>query len=295
MNLLSDFLQQVTNGVAVGGIYALVGLGFVLIYKATHVVNFAHGEFMMVGAFLFYSFHDAWGMSYGVGAALAIALVGIVGGGMGRILSRSISDRQALAGVLVTVGIGMMANNGVRLVPGWGNDTRAVSTPFADQIVTAGTVVLSGDRLAIVVSCIVLIAALQFFLMRTRRGLAIRAMSHDRMTALQMGVPIPVTTSMIWAASTGLAAFAGILLAPAIFVHADMGYIAFHAFPAAVLGGFVSIPGTIVGGIAVGVAEELAGFYLPEGVKNVVPHAILLMALLLRPRGFFESPKIRDA
>lgn len=295
MGLIADFLQQFVNGVSVGGIYALVGLGFVLIYKATHTVNFAQGELMMLGAFFFYTFTGVCGLSYWIGAFLAIACAGILGGLLGRALIRSVPEQHVLAGVLVTVGVGLLASNGVRLVPGWGSETHAVTAPFSDSIVNTGALVLGGDRIAILGATIVLVAGLQYILLRTKPGLAIRALSQDRMTALQVGVPIEATISMIWATSAGIAAIAGILLAPTIFVHADMGYLALHAFPAAVLGGFVSIPGTIVGGLVVGVAEELAGFYLPEGVKNVVPHLILLAALLLRPQGLFGSPNVRRA
>lgn len=295
MDPITDFLQQSINGLAVGCIYALVGLGFVLIYKATHVVNFAQGEILMIGAFLFFTFSDAWKFDFWVSAVLAILCTSAIGGLLYYSLLRRIPEHQVIPAVIITIGIGIIARNGVRLIPEWGSDTHTVSTPFSSAIVSIGGLAIGGDHLGIMIATAVLIAGLQIILVWTKPGLAIRALSQDRTAVRRLGVPVTTFAAMVWALSGGISGLAGVLFAPVVFIHPEMGYLALRAFSAAVLGGFVSIPGTVVGGIVVGVAEELAGFYLPEGIKSVTPHLILIAALLMRPRGFLSAPNIRKA
>lgn len=287
MDGLVQFAQQVVSGTAIGCVYALVALGFVLIYKATEVVNFAQGELMMVGAFLAYTFIVILGMGFWFGALLALLATALLGGALDRVVMRPMVGQPVFAIIMVTIGIGFMFRSLVSMTPGWGVDTYTIETPFYGKVVNLGELVLSQDHLAIIVLTMALVAVLFAFFRYTRLGVAMQATSQNQLAAYYMGIPVKNVFSMIWALSAAVAAFAGILLAPIAFVHVNMGYLGIKAFPAAVLGGFGSIPGAIVGGLIIGIVEALAGFYLPEGFKDVAAYIVLLAVLIVRPQGLF--------
>ncbi len=287
MQAAVQFLQAVVNGTALGCVYALIALGFVLIYKATEVINFAQGELMMIGAFLAYTFIVVLGMNFWLGAAIAIALTAAFGGALERTIMRSMVGQPVFSIVMVTIGIGFLARSLVTMVPGWGVDTYKIETPFTNRVAEMGPLVVSQDHLAVIVLTALLCAALYLFFRFARLGIAMQAVSQNQLAAYYMGIPVKTVFSLIWAVSAGVAAFAGLLLAPIVFVHANMGFLAIRAFPAAVLGGFGSIPGAVAGGLIIGNVEALAGFYLPEGWKDVAPWVVLLVVLTVRPQGLF--------
>ncbi len=286
---IAQFTQQVVSGVAIGCVYALVALGFVLIYKATEVVNFAQGELLMLGAFLAYTLIVLLGLGFWLGGLLAVALTALFGFGLERTVVRPIVGQPVFAIVMVTIGIGFVARSAATMIPAWGVDTHVIQTPFANRTVTVAGVVLSQDHVAILVLTVTLCLALYAFFRYTTLGVAMQATSQNQLAAYYVGIPVKRVVSLIWAISAGVAAFAGILLAPVAFVHANMGFIGIKAFPAAVLGGFGSIPGAVVGGVIIGVVEALAGFYLAEGFKDVAAYIVLLLVLLLRPQGLFGT------
>ncbi len=286
---IAQFTQQVVSGVAIGCVYALVALGFVLIYKATEVVNFAQGELLMLGAFLAYTLIALLGLNFWLGGALAVGITAIFGFALERTVVRPIVGQPVFAIVMVTIGIGFVARSAASMIPAWGVDTHVIHTPFANRTVTVAGVVLSQDHVAVVVLTVILCLGLYAFFRFTTLGVAMQATSQNQLAAYYVGIPVKRVFSLIWAISAGVASFAGILLAPIAFVHANMGFIGIKAFPAAVLGGFGSIPGAVVGGVIIGVVEALAGFYLAEGFKDVAAYIVLLLVLLLRPQGLFGA------
>jgi branched-chain amino acid transport system permease protein len=148
--------------------------------------------------------------------------------------------------------------------------------------------VLAYDKLSVIAATIILCALLYLFFNRTMLGTAMRASSENMLAAYYMGIPVKRVVSIVWAISAAVATCAGVLLAPITFIHSNVGLVlGLKAFPAAVLGGFGSIPGAVVGGVLIGVIESMAGFYLPEGWKDVAPYVVLLMVLLLKPEGLF--------
>jgi branched-chain amino acid transport system permease protein len=286
---IAQFTQQVVSGIAIGCVYALVALGFVLIYKATEVVNFAQGELLMLGAFLAYTLIALLGLNFWLGGLLAVLLTALFGFGLERTVVRPIVGQPVFAIVMVTIGIGFVARSAASMIPTWGVDTHGLQTPFANRTVGVLGVVLSQDHVAIIVLTVALCLGLYAFFRFTTLGVAMQATSQNQLAAYYVGIPVKRVFSLIWAISAGVAAFAGILLAPIAFVHANMGFIGIKAFPAAVLGGFGSIPGAVVGGVIIGVVEALAGFYLAEGFKDVAAYIVLLLVLLLRPQGLFGA------
>jgi len=284
---LVDLLQLLVAGVSLGCVYALVALGFVLIYKATETVNFAQGDLMMLGAFFALTASVMMGWPYWATIVFAVAVMGVVGMLAERIVLRPVLGQPAFTVVMITIGVGYVTRGVVTMVPGWGTDTHQIATPFADAIWNLGGVVLPVQQLGVIAMTAALCAVLYLFFRFSKLGVAMQATSQNQLAAYYMGIPVRRVNMMIWGLSAGVAAFAGILLAPATFIHSNMGFIGLKAFPAAVLGGFGSVPGAIVGGLIIGVVEALAGYYLPEGFKDVAAYVVVLVVLMVRPSGIF--------
>ncbi len=282
-----DLLQLLVAGVSLGCVYALVALGFVLIYKATETVNFAQGDLMMLGAFFALTASVIMGWPYWATILFAVAVMAVVGMLIERIVLRPVLGQPAFTVVMITIGVGYVMRGVVTMIPGWGTDTHQIATPFADAIWNVGGVVLPVQQLGVIAMTAALCAVLYLFFRFSRLGVAMQATSQNQLAAYYMGIPVRRVNMMIWGLSAGVAAFAGILLAPATFIHSNMGFIGLKAFPAAVLGGFGSVPGAIVGGLIIGVVEALAGYYLPEGFKDVAAYVVVLIVLMVRPSGIF--------
>ncbi|MCH8844491.1 MAG: branched-chain amino acid ABC transporter permease [SAR324 cluster bacterium] len=286
--------QLVLNGVSIGCIYGLVALGFVLIYKATEVINFAQGELMMLGAFAAYTFIALFGLPYWLGALLAIGCLLVFGYLLDMVVLRPVLGQPQFALVMLTIGIGYVARSVASLIPGWGTGTYAIATPFSSEGLAlfrgdGGNLVISEQHLSIILATVLLCAILFAFFRYTRLGVAMQATSQNQLAAYYMGIPVRSIFSLIWGISAAVAAVAGILLAPITLIDTNMGFFGLKAFPAAVLGGFGSIPGAIAGGLIIGIIEALAGFYLPAGFKDVAAYIVLLVVLILRPQGLFGA------
>jgi branched-chain amino acid transport system permease protein len=285
--LLVENIQYILSGVAIGAIYGLVALGFVLIYKATEVVNFAQGEFMMLGAFIAYTFISFLKLPYWSAFLLTVGIMALFGMLLDRLVLRRLVGEPVFSMVMVTIGLGILARSVVSMVPGWGTDTYGFKTPFTDKFLRSGQLVLSWEHISIIVLSVVLVMGFYIFFKYTRIGIAMKATSENQLAAVYMGISVKGIFSTTWAVSAAVGGFAGILLSPITFVHMNMGFIGLKAFPAAVLGGFGSIPGAIVGGLIIGITESLAGVYLPIGWKDVAAFIILILVLMIRPEGIF--------
>jgi branched-chain amino acid transport system permease protein len=280
-------LQVIVSGISQGCIYGLIALGFVLIYKATETVNFAQGELMMLGAFLGLTATAAFGLPYWAAvpaALLAMALFGFV---LERAVINPILGQPAFAIIMVTIGFGFVARGLVTMIPGWGTDTHTIETPFRGEVLRAGGLVIAAEHLVIIAATVVLSALLYAFFRYSRIGVAMQAASQNQLAAYYMGIPVRRLNGLVWAISAAVAALAGLLLAPLTFVHVNMGFIGLKAFPAAVVGGFGSLPGALVGGLVIGVVEALSGVYLPEGFKDVAAYVVVLVMLAVKPNGLF--------
>ena len=220
-----EILQLTIAGVAIGCIYALIALGFVLIYKATEVVNFAQGDVMMLGAFVAFTFASLWKLPFFVAVLLAIVVLAIVGAIFDRFLLRPIIGQPTFAAVMVTLALGMVIRGVATMIPGWGTDTYALKAPYSDGVLRAGGVSISTDHIAIIVLTTVVCLLLWAFFKRTRVGIAMQAASQNQLAANYMGIPVRRINTLIWAISSGVAAFAAVLLAPITFVHSNMGFI----------------------------------------------------------------------
>ena len=275
------------NGLAVGCIYGLVALGFVLIYKATELVNFAQGDLMMLGAFVCYMFVVWYDISYWAAFALAIAIVSLFGALLDAAILRRVIGQPQFAVVMLTIGLGAMFRSFASMA--WGSEIYTLPTPFSAQQTMLGGVSVSHEYVSIIVGTVVLCGALYAFFTHTKMGVAMQAASQNQLAAYYMGIPVKLVFSLIWAISAGVATIAGVLLAPVSLIDVNLGFIGLKAFAAAVLGGFGSIPGALAGGLTIGLIELFAGAYLPQGFKDVAAYVVLLLVLAVRPQGMFGA------
>jgi branched-chain amino acid transport system permease protein len=287
MDFVNEVVQTILSGIAIGCIYGLVALGFVLIYKATEVINFAQGEMMVLGAFVAYTLITHLHFSYWTALLTTILALGLFGMVLERVVLRPLVGEPIFAIIMVTIGLGYFIRSVVSMIPGWGTDTYGFKTPFTDRFVRSGTLVLSWEQMAIIIMTAGLILGLWCFFRFARIGIAMRAASQNQLAAVYMGISVTRIFSLTWTIAAALGGIAGIMLSPITFVHMNMGFIGLRAFPAAVLGGFSSVPGAIVGGLIIGVTESLAGVYLPQGWKDVAAWIILIAVMIFRPEGIF--------
>ncbi len=281
------FLQLFVSGMALGCVYALIALGFVLIYKATEVINFAQGEFMMVGAFVAFSLIHFGHVPFWITVILTLLIMGAFGVLLDRLVMRFLVGEPSFSLIMFTIGLALFLRSVAGMI--WSTDTFA----FPSSVAGGGTLNLA-DAVAVapidlvVVGVTALLVLLLFLFFRfTNLGIAMQATSENQFAAYLMGINVEGMFSLVWALSAMVAAVAGILLAPILFLHKDMGFIGLKAFPAAVLGGFGSIPGAIVGGLIIGVSENLAGGFLPLWVKDIFAYLVLVAVLIARPEGIF--------
>jgi len=284
---LLQILQLLLSGIAQGCIYGLIALGFVLIYKATETVSFAQGELMMLGAFCAFAGMSLVGLPFWLAALLAIAAMAAFGVLLELVVIRPILGQPQFTIVMLTIGIGYVARGLITMIPGIGTDTHSLAVPYKDEIWKLGALVVNVEQAVIIFATAVLCGLLYAMFRYSKLGIAMQASSQNQLAAYYMGIPVKRLNGLVWGLAAAVAAIAGMLLAPITFVHANMGFIGLKAFPAAVVGGFGSLPGAIVGGLVIGIVESFAGFYLPDGFKDTAPYIVVLVMLMVKPNGLF--------
>lgn len=282
-----QFFQLVISGIAQGCIYGLIALGFVLIYKATETVSFAQGELMMLGAFSGLAAMTLIGFPFWLSVIAAIAAMALFGIVLERLVIRPILGQPTLSIVMLTIGIGYVARGLITMIPAIGTETHTLGVPYKDGIWNVAALVLNVEQIVVIGATALLCAALFALFKYSKIGIAMQASSQNQLAAYYMGIPVKALNGVVWGLAAAVAAVAGLLLAPITFVHANMGFIGLKAFPAAVVGGFGSLPGAIVGGLIIGVVESLSGFYLPEGFKDIAAYIVVLVMLVVMPNGLF--------
>jgi len=288
------FFMSLTTGILVGGIYALVALGWVLIYKCSGVLNLAMGELTLIGAYVTYTFY-----SIGVPFIPAVLLTLVVGICLGVLTERIFLDKligePILAVIMVTVGLSFFLKGLVGFI--WQNDTRVFDPPiFNIQPIEVGFLQLSPVYLWSFILAIVLLIIFVCFFKYTRWGLSMQATADDETAALSLGVSARFVYAAAWAIAFMSAGVGGALLGNINGINISVGYLGLLVLPAVVLGGLNSVPGAIVGGILIGLLQNFAGTYLdqyfPGGVKEIVPFAFMAVFLLFKPYGLWGWERI---
>jgi len=288
------FFMTLITGILVGGIYALVALGWVLIYKCSGVLNLAMGELTLIGAYVTYSFYVS-----GAPFVVAVALTLVVGIALGFLTERVFLDKligePILAVIMVTVGISFFFKGLVGYL--WGADTKVFTPPiFSIKPITLGYLKISPVYLWSFILAIVLLVIFVSFFKYTRWGLSMQATADDETAALSLGVSARFVYAAAWGIAFMSAGVGGALLGNINGINISVGHLGLLVLPAVVLGGLNSVPGAIVGGIIVGMLENFSGTYLdqffPGGVKEVMPFAFMAVFLLFKPYGLWGWERI---
>ena len=280
-------LQLLVSGLSQGCVYGLIALGFVLIYKATEMVNFAQGDLLMLGAFFAYTFTSVLDWPFVWAFLATLAAMAVVGYFVERLFIRRMIGEPPFSTLMLTIGLGFLIRAIASAV--WGSEPRSLDTPYAGGVAKVGGAVIGYENLAIVIGTATLCGLLFVFFRYSRVGIAMQAASQNQLAAYYVGIPVKRIFSLVWALSAVIAGIAGTLLAPISLVEPQLGFIGIKAFAAAIVGGFGSLPGAIVGGLIIGVAEQFAGLYLPPGFSDTTAYLILLLVLMARPEGLFST------
>jgi branched-chain amino acid transport system permease protein len=297
---LENFLQQLLNGIAWGSIYALIALGFTMVYGVLKLINFAHGEVYMVGAMTGYYAAHALGFAgtpslVGLAVTLGVAMAAcaLLGAAIERIAYRPLRSAGRLAPLITAIGVSLLLQNAGQLL--FGADPKFFPPLIESrEVFRAGAVAVSNIQLAVLATSLLLMAALEFVVMRTRFGRAMRAVAFDAQAAALMGVPVDRVIQGTFVLGSALAAAAGVLVGlsnPKI--DPLMGLLpGLKAFVAAVLGGIGSIPGAMLGGLLLGVVETFVAGYLSSTYRDAIAFVVLVAILLYRPTGILGAPQL---
>ena len=287
-------LVLLTNGVMIGLMYALIALGFVLIYKATDAINFAQGEFVMFAGFLAAGAIDIGGAPFWLGALLAIAGMVVMGFGLERIVLRPLIGRPVIAVVMATIGLAAVLRGTATLAFGAGN--RSIELPIGDEPIDLGPVLLSPVQLVGAGVSIIFLAIFTWFFLKSRIGIAMRAVADSQQVAMAMGIDVRRYFALAWAMAGVVSALGGVVWGAMLSVDNQLALVGLKVFPVVILGGLDSVIGAVVGGLIVGVVENLAaGYFDPYvggGTKDFVPYVLMIAALMIRPEGIFGRRRI---
>ncbi len=283
---MSEWLQILINGCIVGGIYALVALGYTMVYGILKFINFAHGEVFMVGAYVAYMLQDRLVMWQSV--VVAMFICGLLGLCIERIAYRPLRGRDRLVYLITAVGVSLFLQSVITLLFGAQN---RVIRPTGAAIISIGSATITSLQLLIIVIALVLMIALHMWVTYSRAGKAIRALSDNYAVAQTVGIPVNRLTMVVFIVGSMLAGAAGVLIAyeqsavtPTIGI--DMGI---RAFTAAVLGGIGSIYGAFIGGFLIAIVENIGAYLLPAGYSHAIAFVVLIIILLVRPSGLFKG------
>jgi branched-chain amino acid transport system permease protein len=288
------FFMTLTTGILVGGIYALVALGWVLIYKCSGVLNLAMGELTLIGAYVSLSFY-----SMGVPFILALGISLVIGFVLGVLTERIFLDKligePVLTVIMVTVGLSFFFKGCIELI--WGTDTQVFEpSVFPLEPIRIGPLVIGQVYLWSFVAAIILLIVFVSFFKYTRWGLAMQATADDEMAALSIGVSARFVYAAAWAIAFMAAGVGGTLLGNINGLNISVGYLGLLVLPAVVLGGLNSVPGAILGGIIIGILQNFCGAYLdrffPGGVKEIAPFVFMAVFLLFKPHGIWGWERI---
>lgn len=282
------FLNLLVNGIVVGALYALIALGFVLIYKASGVVNLAQGEMVMLGAYIGLTFSASLKVPFLLALLLSIAISALVGMLIERTVLRPFIGESPISIIMVTLGLSFLIRAVIHMI--WGTDLRSFSGIFSSQPIRVGPVAVSEVFLYSFVAAMVLLLLLTAFFKYSLMGIAMRATSDDEQAAQSMGISVKRVLAATWAVAAMVAAVGGIFLGNIAGVNPLLTSYGLKVLPVAILGGLDSIPGAILGGFIIGVLENLAGGYLDgfaPGIKEVAPFVVLILVLLVKPYGLF--------
>jgi len=291
---LGFFLLLLSNGVLIGLMYALIALGFVLVYKATDAINFAQGEFVMMAGFIAAVALGSWSLPLAVAVAAALGAMVAFGFGLERAVLRPLIGRPVVAVIMATIGLAAVLRGVWPLA--FGAETRPMPLPIGDEPVVLGPLFLPPIQLLGAVVSLVFLGVFGWFFLKSRKGIAMRAVADSQQVAMAMGINVERYFALAWAMTGVVSALGGIVWGNLLGVDVHLALVGFKVFPVVILGGLDSIPGAIVGGLVIGIVENVAAGYVDPyvggGTKDFAPYVLMILALMFRPYGIFGKPII---
>jgi len=291
---METILQSLVSGIVIGSIYALVALGFVLIYKSTAVINFAQGELLLFGAFLCLTLVTTLKIPFWIAffaTLIAAALLGLL---LERLFLRPMIGEPIISIIMLTIGLASVLKSIIHII--WGSETKVYPEVFPTTPIQLGPVLVSQVYIYSVVFAIICLILFNLFFRYSSAGIAMRAVANDQQAAQSMGISIKKIFGIAWAIASIVASIGGILIGNINGVNSSLSAFGLKVFPAVILGGLDSIPGAILGGLIIGILEAISGIYLDPlfegGTKEVVPFIILVIVLMIKPYGLFGTEEI---
>lgn len=280
------FLQQLLNGLILGGAYSLISVGLTMSFGIMNITNFAHGTLYMLGGYAMYFFSTVWSLPFFLSVATAIVTVGLLGIVFERVVFRRVYEGPEINSLLISLGLLIFLENTALLL--WGSEVVSVKAPYNEIMVSVFSAKITLQRIVVLISSLVIISGLFYFLNFSKFGKSILATAQNPKGAALVGINIPKIYMSTFAISAGLAAAGGALLAPLFYVFPTMGSMPLlKAFVVVVLGGMGNVQGAVAGGFLVGIVESLGGGYISSEYKNAFAFIILIGVLLIRPQGIF--------
>ena len=283
------FVLLMSNGILIGLMYALIALGFVLVYKATDAINFAQGEFVMIAGFVVVAFLFSYHMPLWV--SILAGLLAMVGFGFGleRVVLRKLIGRPIIAVVMATIGLAAVLRGLGPLT--WGADTKNLALPISDEPFILGPLFVPPIQILGATVSLAFLAIFGWFFLKSRKGIAMRAVADSQQVAMAMGINVERYFALAWAMTGVVSALGGVIWGSLLGVDVHLALVGFKVFPVVILGGLDSIPGAILGGLIVGIVENVAAGYIDPyvggGTKDFAPYVLMIAALMVRPYGIF--------
>lgn len=291
MGVVDEMMQIIISGLIFGCVYGLAALGMILIYKTSDVVNFAQGEMAMLTTFVSFMFLSRMGLSYTMSFLFALVFAALLGIFIYLLFMKRIQSEPHLNQMVMTLGIFLIINGVAGLI--WGHQPTSFPEAVHGESFDIGGVFISPNELFLVGLTLILIIVFYVIFKYTKMGLAIRIAAQDKSTAQLMGIKVSKVFMITWITSSILGGIAGIMTAPITFLTTNMMFnVVIMAFAAAVLGGFLSLPGAFLGGLFIGVLENLVSYYIAADLKVVYTFLLIVLVLYLRPQGIFGGKKI---
>ncbi|HEX9819205.1 MAG TPA: branched-chain amino acid ABC transporter permease [Methylomirabilota bacterium] len=283
------FLLLMSNGILIGLMYSLIALGFVLVYKATEAINFAQGEFVMIAGFVVVASLLAYRAPLWLAIVLGLAAMVAFGFGLERVVLRKLIGRPIIAVVMATIGLAAVLRGIGPLT--WGAETKNLALPISDEPFVLGPLFIPPIQILGAAVSLAFLAAFGWFFLKSRKGIAMRAVADSQQVAMAMGINVQRYFALAWAMTGIVSALGGVVWGSLLGVDVHLALVGFKVFPVVILGGLDSIPGAIVGGLIVGLVENVAAGYVDPyvggGTKDFAPYVLMILALMIRPYGIF--------
>lgn len=287
---MNTFISLTVYGLSDGALLALAALGFVLIYKATRVINFAQGEFLLVGAYMFYTAFVVLRLPLILAAVFGVLVAIVLGVVVERFILRPLIGESAISVIMVTIGLSSVLKAVIQIF--FGTSVREQPPILPTGTIELGGVTLPLNRLLVIVIAAVVLFAFSAFFQRSRHGIAMRAVADDQQAALTMGISVRRVFMLAWVLAAVSALIAGVLLADLSAVEQNIAAFGLIVFPVVILGGLDSVPGTVIGGLVIGLLKQYVSGYADPGLAEVIPYIVLVAILIVRPYGIFGETRI---